>query len=141
MSVAKSALERSLQAIGFELGGIAVVTPLFAWLMDLPWQQIGGLAVANCLLALLWNVGFNAGFDRILGRTGWTKTPVVRVWHAVLFEGGLMLVCLPLAMAWLALDFWGALKLDIGLNAVFLPYTYLYHWLYDMGRVRLLGAA
>ena len=141
MGTAKSVWERSLQAIGFELGGIVVVTPLFAWLMDLPWERVGWLSVANCLLALGWNVLFNAAFDRFIGRCGLSKTTALRVAHAVLFEGGLMLFCLPLAMVWLSLDFFAALKLDIGLNAVFLPYTYLYHSLYDFGRQRLCGQA
>ncbi|MBV8045945.1 MAG: PACE efflux transporter [Paludibacterium sp.] len=139
MDASKSPLERWLQAIGFELGGIALVTPLFAWWVGTSMAAMGGLAVLNCLVALGWNVLFNAAYDRVLRASGWAKTAAVRAGHALLFEGGLMLVCLPLAMAWLSLDFWAALKLDIGLNLVFLPYTYVYHWGYDAFRQRLVG--
>ncbi|TDR71093.1 PACE efflux transporter [Paludibacterium purpuratum] len=141
MMAHKSTLERSLQAIGFEMLALVLVTPLFAWLMGTSLTSMGGLALANCLVALAWNVLFNAGFDRVLSALGWEKTARVRVGHAVLFEGGLVLVCIPLAMAWLSLDLWAALKLDVGLNLFFLPYTYLYHWLYDVCRQRLAGQA
>ncbi|BEV71925.1 MULTISPECIES: PACE efflux transporter [unclassified Paludibacterium] len=136
----KSPLERALQAIGFEVLAIVLVTPLFAWWMQTPLLAMGGLAVANCLIALLWNVLFNRHFDRWLRARGLAKAWRVRAMHALLFEGGLMLVCLPLAMWWLDLALWPALKLDIGLNLFFLPYTYLYHWGYDQLRLRLVGA-
>ncbi|WP_312379224.1 chlorhexidine efflux transporter, partial [Pseudomonas oryzihabitans] len=49
------------------------------------------------------------------------------------FEGGLILVLVPLAAWWLSISLWQALLLDLGLILFFLPYTLAFNWLYDLG--------
>ena len=58
--------------------------------------------------------------------------------HALLFEGGLVLVCVPLIAAWLNVSLMQAFILDIGVLLFFLPYTYVYHWGYDVVREKFL---
>ncbi|WP_342746333.1 PACE efflux transporter [Thiomonas intermedia] len=84
----KSPHERVLQAIGFEVLAILLSTPLFAWVMGTPWLQMGVLTVANSLIAVVWNVIFNATFDRYANRHALHLGWVWRVAHAALFEGG-----------------------------------------------------
>ena len=138
MSPQKTLTERVCQAIGFEVFAVLMCTPLFAWLMDKPLLDMGVVTLANCFIALGWNVLFNGMFDRLrerfaMGLNGWT-----RVLHALLFEGGLVIVSVPLVAWWLNISMLQALILDIGVLLFFLPYTYVYHWGYDVVRERVM---
>jgi uncharacterized membrane protein len=138
MSTQKSLTERVYQAIGFEVFAVLMCMPLFAWLMDKPLLDMGVVTLANCFIALSWNVLFNGLFDRLrerfaMGLNGWT-----RVLHALLFEGGLVIVSVPLVAWWLNISVLQALILDIGVLLFFLPYTYVYHWGYDVVRERVI---
>ena len=138
MSTSKSITERFLQAVGFEALAILICTPLLAWIMDKPMLEMGVVTVIIAALALAWNVIFNGLFDRLkarckLANNGWT-----RVLHALMFEGGLILVCVPLIAAWLNISLMQAFILDIGVLLFFLPYTYVYHWGYDVLREKFL---
>jgi uncharacterized membrane protein len=138
MNVNKSITERILQAIGFELLAILICTPLLAWIMDKPMLEMGVVTVVIAALALAWNVVFNGLFDRMLKRFEIAHTAWVRVVHALLFEGGLVAVGVPLIAWWLNVSLWQAFLLDIGVLLFFLPYTYVYHWVYDVVRERVV---
>lgn len=138
MTANKSITERIFQAIGFELLAILICTPLLAWIMQKPLLDMGAVTVLIALLALGWNVVFNRFFDRTLARMNVTRNAWVRVVHALLFEGGLIVMGVPLIAWWLSVSLWQALLLDIGVLLFFLPYTYVYHWGYDVVRERFL---
>lgn len=138
MTANKSIVERICQAIGFELLAILICTPLLAWIMDKPLLDMGAVTVLIALLALAWNVVFNRFFDRMLARLNVAHTAWVRVVHALLFEGGLIVMGVPLIAWWLSVSLWQAFLLDIGVLLFFLPYTYVYHWGYDVVRERFL---
>jgi uncharacterized membrane protein len=138
MNADKSITERILQAIGFELLAIMICTPLLAWVMDKPMLEMGVVTMAIAALALAWNVVFNGLFDRLLKRFAIVRTAWVRAVHALLFEGGLVAFGVPLIAWWLKVSLWQAFLLDIGVLLFFLPYTYVYHWAYDVVRERLL---
>ena len=140
MTPQKSLTERIGQAIGFELLAVLICTPLLAWLMDKPMVDMGVATIAIGLIALAWNVLFNGLFDRLLKRLKQTPNAATRVVHALLFEGGLVAVSVPLIAWWLNVSLLQALILDIGVLLFFLPYTYVYHWAYDVVRERLLLA-
>jgi uncharacterized membrane protein len=136
MSTNKSFIERVFQAIGFELLAVMLCTPLLAWLMDKPMLEMGAVTIAIGLIALAWNVLFNGLFDRLLKRLALVPSAATRVLHALLFEGGLVAVSVPLIAWWLNVSLMQALILDIGVLLFFLPYTYIYHWGYDVVRER-----
>ncbi|MCF9009917.1 PACE efflux transporter, partial [Pseudomonas carnis] len=69
-----------------------------------------------------------------LANGGWT-----RVLHALLFEGGLILLAVPLIAALMKISLLEAFILDIGVLLFFLPYTYVYHWGYDVLREKFAG--
>ena len=138
MTANKSIVERICQAIGFELLAILICTPLLAWIMDKPLLDMGAVTVLIALLALAWNVVFNRFFDRMLARLNVAHTAGVCVIHALLFEGGLIVMGVPLIAWWLSVSLWQAFLLDIGVLLFFLPYTYVYHWGYDVVRERFL---
>jgi uncharacterized membrane protein len=140
MNANKSITERIFQAIGFELLAIMICTPLLAWIMDKPMLEMGMVTMAIAALALAWNVVFNGLFDRLLKRFAIVRTAWVRVVHALLFEGGLVAFGVPLIAWWLKVSLWQAFLLDIGVLLFFLPYTYVYHWGYDVVRERWVMA-
>ncbi|RON23161.1 hypothetical protein BK660_07870 [Pseudomonas brassicacearum] len=138
MSANKSITERIFQAAGFELLAILICTPLLAWIMDKPMLDMGVVTMAIAALALAWNVVFNGLFDRVLKHYRMAHNAWVRVVHALLFEGGLVAFCVPLIAWWLKIGLWEAFLLDIGVLLFFLPYTYIYHWVYDVVRERMV---
>lgn len=138
MTAQKSITERILQAVGFELLAILICTPLLAWIMKKPLLDMGAVTVLIAMLALGWNVVFNRFFDRLLERMNVAHNAWVRVVHALLFEGGLIVMGVPLIAWGLSVSLWQAFLLDIGVLLFFLPYTYVYHWGYDVLRERFL---
>lgn len=135
MSPQKSVKERFFHALGFEVLAIAICAPLGAWLLGYSLAHMGALTLMISLVAMVWNMVFNALFDRAQQRMGFRKTMGARALHAVLFEIGLLLAVVPLAAWWLDIGLWEAFVLDIGIALFFLPYTFVFNWCYDHLRV------
>ena len=138
MTLEKSITERFCHALIFEALAIAICAPLGAWLLGYPLMHIGLLTLMVSLVAMVWNMLFNAGFDRAQRRIGFERNLVARTVHAVLFEIGLIVAIVPLAAWWLGISWWRALVLDIGIALFFLPYSFAFNWAYDSLRARLL---
>ncbi|QEL55078.1 multidrug/biocide efflux PACE transporter [Chromobacterium paludis] len=131
--------ERILHAVLYEACAMALLVPLAAMLMQENVLHMGALALMMSTVAMLWNMVFNAWFERLEKRFGWRRTVAVRSAHALGFEGGLVVMLVPLAAWWLGVGWWQALLLDLGFFVFFLPYTYVFNWLYDHLRARLLA--
>jgi uncharacterized membrane protein len=127
----KSVKERFLHALGFEVLAIAICAPLGAWLLGYSLAHMGLLTLMISLIAMAWNMVFNAVFDRAQQRFGFRRSLTVRALHSVLFEIGLILAVVPLAAWWLDIGLWEAFVLDIGIVLFFLPYTFAFNWSYD----------
>lgn len=131
MTTHKSATERFFHALGFEVMAIAICAPLGAWLLDYSLVHVGALTLMISLVAMVWNMIFNAVFDSAQNRLGFKRTIFARAVHAVLFEIGLILAVVPMAAWWLGIGLWEAFVLDIALVLLFLPYTFGFNWAYD----------
>lgn len=138
MSINKSFVERCFQAIIFEVLAIIISAPLLVWLMDVSMADAGLLTLMISMLAMTWNVIFNAMFDRIERRLALVRTFCVRAVHAVAFEAGLIVTVVPLAAWWLNISLLDAFLLDIGVVLFFLPYTFLFNLGYDKLRAVVL---
>lgn len=89
-----------LQAILYESIAVAVLSPSISFIYDEGLAHAGALSLMLSVCALLWNVLFNYAFEfweahqlqraRTLGR---------RLLHSLGFEGGLVLLLVPL-VAW-----------------------------------------
>ncbi len=125
--------DRIRHAIGFEVLGLITIVPFVGWLMKLELYHVGPLAVFFSFLATAWNYIYNVGFDKLLQkRQGNTlKTFMQRVWHAVGFEGGFLIMGLPIAAWWLDISLWNALVMDIAFVLFYLVYAFVYNWAYD----------
>jgi uncharacterized membrane protein len=129
----RPASARLLHALLFEGIAVLIATPSLAWLMERPLAHMGALTAAFSAIAMIWNLLFNLGFDRLQQRLGFNRGLSARLLHALGFEGGLIVLLVPLAAWWLSISLWQALLLDLGLILFFLPYTLAFNWLYDLG--------
>lgn len=94
------------------------------------------LAILTATIALCWSFAFNTGFEAwearqsVKGRSFRRRTA-----HALLFEGGLVLICIPVMAWWLQVGYLQALVYEAGLIVVFIVYTYLF----TLGFDRIFG--
>ena len=82
----KTLTERVIHAISFE--GLA---PTAAWLMQRSVVEMGGLSILLATLAMVWNIIYNALFDRLWPVTRVVRTLRVRALHAIGFESGFII--------------------------------------------------
>lgn len=134
----KTVGERIIHALGFELIALLICAPAGAWILDKPLFDMGALAIMLSSIAMIWNIIYNAVFDRLWPAERFKRRLPVRMSHALGFEGGFMLIGLPLAAWMLNMTLWQALTVEIGFFLFFLPYTVAYNWLYDSLRGRVL---
>nr|WP_222948356.1 PACE efflux transporter [Thauera sedimentorum] len=127
--------DRLRQIALFEVGGLLLITPPFAWASGVPLAESIGLLAVIALIAALWNAGYNTAFDwvegRLTGRTADRRPLRLRVVHAIGFEGGLLLMSLPVIMAWTGMGWVEALLADIGLAAAYVAYAFVFNLTYD----------
>lgn len=83
--------ERMLHAGLFELIAVMLFAPLIAWATGKPLHHAGALTLTLSCIAMLWNMVFTAGFQRLERQRGWRRTLRVRLLHAGLFECGLVI--------------------------------------------------
>ncbi|AUA55043.1 Predicted membrane protein [Achromobacter spanius] len=134
----KTLKERFFHAFLFEILAIGLCAPAAAWAMGKSLFEMGVLTAVIAWIALVWNMIYNAGFDRLENRLGFTRNMRVRVVHAFGFELGLILIVIPLAAWWLNISLWEAFVLDIALVLFYLPYAFLYNLAYDRSRPRVM---
>ncbi|WP_293759935.1 multidrug/biocide efflux PACE transporter [uncultured Aquitalea sp.] len=134
----KTLMERVFHAVLYEVCAMIMLVPLAAWLMGKGMGEMGWLAFMMSCSAMLWNMVFNALFDKAEKAWGLRRTPLLRVAHALLFEGGLVFALVPLAAWWLNVSWWEAFLLDVGFFVFFLPYTYVFNLVYDLLRQRVM---
>lgn len=92
----------------------------------------GVMAVAASTLAIVWNVTFNALFEKWEARQMVRGRSIMRrLVHAVGFEGGLALMLIPLMAWWFGISLWDATVMEAGLLVFFLVYTYVFNWGFD----------
>ena len=125
--------DRVRHALGFEIIGLLIFAPLASLVFGFELQLMGVIALIGSIVATVWNYFYNVLFDRAMlklrGKV--QKTVAIRVLHALLFEGGLLLLFLP-AIAWyLNISLWEAFKMDIAMATFYLIYAFIYNWIYD----------
>ena len=125
--------DRIRHAILFEAVGLVFLIG-GAWLLTgFDAQSLGVVGVVSSLIATGWNYVYNLGFDHAMRR--WrgsvVKTHAIRAVHALLFEGGLLILLLPFVAWMLDLSLWHAFLFDLGVAGFYVVYGYLFNWAYD----------
>lgn len=127
--------DRLRQIALFEVGGLVLITPPFAWLSGVPLSDSLGMLALLALIAAVWNGCYNTGFDwiegRLTGRTADRRPFRLRCLHALGFETGLLMLTLPVIMWWTGMGWLEALIADIGLAISYTLYALLFNLAYD----------
>ncbi len=123
---------RVLQAVLYEVGAIAFVSPVLGFVFEKPASAILPLAVVLSGIALCWNYVFNALFER------WESRQVIkgrslarRLVHGTGFEAGLTLILVPVMALWLETTLLTAFLANAGLLAFFFVYAIGFTWAFD----------
>lgn len=125
-------IRRVLQAILYEIGAIALTSPIIGLAFDTSASSALTLAAIMSTIALAWNYVFNAIFERwesrqtVKGRSIWR-----RLAHGIGFEGGLVTMLVPLMAYWLNISLLNAFYAEMGILLVFFIYAITFTWAFD----------
>lgn len=116
----------------YELIAIALSTVAMQLVTSADLVSASSLAVVASVIAILWNLAYNALFE------AWEARQAVRgrslrrrIAHAIGFEAGFVVTLVPLFAWWLGISLLEALVLDAGMIVLFLVYTFLYNLAFD----------
>lgn len=129
----RSTADRIRHVILFELVGLVFLIGGGTMLAGFHAQALGVVGVASSVVATVRNYVYNLIFDRAMLRLrGSTlKTHPIRALHAVLFEGGLLVILLPFVAWMLKASLWRAFLFDLAVAAFYVVYGYAFNWAYD----------
>ncbi|WP_420963635.1 PACE efflux transporter [Brucella sp. IR073] len=129
----RSVSDRIRHALSFEIIGLLLVTPLGALAFHMPMHDIGMVSLVSATIATTWNFVYNYLFDVVLQRLSGTteKGAFMRVFHAVLFESGLLVVLMPFIAWYLGVSFWQAFIMDVSFALFYMGYAFVFNWAYD----------
>lgn len=123
---------RVLQAILYEVFAIAFVSPVLSIIFDAPPASTLGLAVVLSSIALSWNYVFNALFERWESRQSVRGRSLTRrLLHGIGFEGGLVVMLVPVMAVWLNIPALSAFLANLGLFVFFFVYAIAFTWAFD----------
>lgn len=116
----------------YEIIAITICSVGFAALSERSLGHAGVLSLIASAIAVSWNLLFTIVFE------AWEARQTVRgrsfrrrLAHALGFEGGLILLLVPVIAWWLDVSLLHALVMDLGLAAFFLFYTFVFNWSFD----------
>lgn len=120
------------QAVLYELVAVACVGPAVALAFDAGMAHSTLLSVIMSAMALGWNLLYNHLFEYWEARQAQrSRTFVRRLLHAIGFEGGLVLILLPVVACWLDISLWAALGTNLALFVFFFAYAFVFQWAFD----------
>lgn len=127
---------RVLQAALYEVIAVAVVGPVLSLAFHQPPASTFGLAVVLSTIALTWNYAFNWIFERWESRQAVRgRSFARRLAHGAGFEGGLVVILVPVMSLWLDISPAAAFLANLGLLVFFFFYAIAFTWAFD----RVLG--
>ncbi|WP_412460033.1 PACE efflux transporter [Pseudomonas sp. SC11] len=121
-----------VQAILYEIIAVACVAPALTLMFETSMAHSTLLSVLMSGIAMSWNMGYNWAFERWEARQAQRRrTWLRRLLHALGFEGGLVLILLPLVAFWLDISLWSALLTNLALFVFFFVYAFVFQWGFD----------
>ena len=125
--------DRIRHTLGFEIIGLLIFAPLSSLVFGYDLQLMGVIAIVASIIATVWNFIYNLLFDHAMLklRGDVNKTVAIRVFHALLFEGGLLLLFMPMIAWYLGITLWEAFVMDIAMATFYVVYAFVYNWVYD----------
>nr|WP_174505683.1 chlorhexidine efflux PACE transporter AceI [Acinetobacter sp. Marseille-Q1620] len=128
---------RLVHALSYEIILLIIIAIALSFIFEVPLEVTGTLGVAMAVTSVFWNMVFNHFFEKFERKYKLRRTIAVRLLHAVGFEGGLLLVTVPMVAYAMQMTIWHALVLDFGMTMCILVYTFIFQWCYDHIEARL----
>lgn len=123
---------RILQAILYEAFAIAFVAPVLSFAFGESTVSSLSLAVVMSSIALGWNFVFNTFFERWEARQSVRgRSFARRLVHGMGFEGGLVVILVPVMAFWLNTSLLHAFLANLGFLAFFFVYAIVFTWAFD----------
>jgi uncharacterized membrane protein len=127
--------ERVIQTLWFELLGLALVAPLFAYFSGASAGDSFTLLLMLAIVVTLWSGLYNSAFDlaelRLAGRVASARPHHWRVLHTIGLETSAIALTWPLVVAVTKLGWQEALVADMGLTLAYVAYGYVFHLAFD----------
>ena len=128
----RPALRKVIYAICFETLGVAVASAGLLAMSEASVGQSVSLSVVTATVALCWSYLYNSLFEAWEARqTVRGRSFARRSAHALIFEGGLVLILVPVMAWWWQVGLLEALVYETGLIVLFIAYTYVFTWGFD----------
>lgn len=131
---------RLVHALSYEIILLVIIAVALSFIFDMPMEVTGGLGVAMAVTSVLWNMVFNHYFEKFEQKRQLKRTVKVRILHAIGFEGGLLLVTIPMVAYAMQMTIVQAIILDFSLTMCILVYTFIFQWCYDMLEAKFFAA-
>lgn len=121
-----------LYAVSFETLGTVVASVGLMLMSEASAASSFALSVIAATIALCWSYVYNTIFESWEARQSVRGRSLSRrAAHALLFEGGLVLILVPVMAWWLQVGLLEALVYEAGLIVLFIVYTYVFTWGFD----------
>ncbi|WGE31878.1 PACE efflux transporter [Actinobacillus genomosp. 2] len=134
-----SRLERIFHASLFESFAILFTVIGMSLFTSHQMTLLTGTIVSISVVAVCWNMFFNAIFDRLFTAPRETRGVILRICHTLAFEGGLLIFTIPLVAYLLNVDWWTAFVMDIGMTLFVVVYTFFFNLVYDHIRAWIIA--
>ena len=123
---------RVLQAILYEVFAVAFVGPILSVIFDKPASSTIVLAIALSSIALGWNYVYNSLFELWESRQSTRGRSFTRRFlHGIGFEGGLVVILVPMMALWLNISALSAFIANLGFFVFFFIYAIVFTWAFD----------
>lgn len=123
---------RALQAVLYEAIAVAAIGPALSVVFAEPVGSTITLSVLMSTVALGWNYLFNAWFEKWEAKqVDRRRTLWRRLLHGLGFEGGLVVMLVPVMAWWLNTTLINAFFADLGILIFFFAYAVVFTWAFD----------
>jgi uncharacterized membrane protein len=131
----RSFADRARQVIAFKVGGVTLITPLFAPVSGTTFLDTFGVLSMLAVVVAVWNGILNTVFDwgeaLRTGRTADRRPIRLRVVQVLALEGGVLFITVPVLATCTGVPWIQALMADMGLTITYCVYGFLFNIVYD----------
>lgn len=123
---------RIVQAFLYEIILLVISAPIIALVFNQDLTSSVALIITVAIMALFWSMLFNMLFERWERANGIKKRELKhRVYHAVGFEVGFMIISVPVIAWFLKMSLLHTLFADIGIALGVMMYTFFFQLVFD----------
>ncbi|MEN8626300.1 PACE efflux transporter [Psychrobacter proteolyticus] len=123
---------RIVYVIVFEILAIISSTFVLMKLSNSDASESLPAAMMISLAAIIWNFVYNTAFETWEQRRHIAeRTLLIRSAHALIFEIGLVLICLPIYIVWYDVGLIEAFMMEAALMVFFLIYNFVFTFIFD----------